>query len=482
MGLRGSLWGLVGAVLLMLLVYALPTPAPLERDGDTIALTVNGKACLAVLAFAVTLWVTEALPFAVTSLFVLLLIPAFGVADYATVVAAGFGNPIITFFIGVLILSSGFGRSGLGARMVLHVLRIFGTRTDRVLLGFLTVGAMLSMWITDMAVAAILLPLGVGVLRDAHLEPLKSNFGRALMIACAYGPLIGGIATPAGTGANPIAISYLRELADVEVSFLQWMSVGVPAAMLMLPLGWLLLLKVFPPEIERLPIAEGEIDRKLRNLGPASPVEIKTLAIFAATIALWLTSPLLARLSDGVVNPPIQAVALLGGLSLFLPGIAVLSWKQAQADVDWGGVLLIVAGLSLGLMVFDTGAARWIARVLLGNIGLVPALVQPFVIVLGVALLHLLFSSNTVTGSIIMPILIALAQDLGIDPWTIAAPAAFTASLAFILVTESPTNVIPYAAGYFSIRDMAKAGVLMTLAAAVCVTASIALMGLVSSP
>ena len=466
----------------MLLVYALPTPAPLERDGDTIALTVNGKACLAVLAFAVTLWVTEALPFAVTSLFVLLLIPAFGIADYATVVAAGFGNPIITFFIGVLILSSGFGRSGLGARMVLHVLRIFGTRTDRVLLGFLTVGAMLSMWITDMAVAAILLPLGVGVLRDAGLEPLKSNFGRALMIACAYGPLIGGIATPAGTGANPIAISYLRELADVEVSFLQWMSLGIPAAMLMLPLGWLVLLKVFPPEIERLPLAEGEIERKLRTLGPASSVEIKTLAIFAATIALWLGSPLLARLSGGVVNPPIQAVALLGGLSLFLPGIAVLTWKQAQADVDWGGVLLIVAGLSLGLMVFDTGAARWIARVLLGNIGLVPSLVQPFVIVLGVALLHLLFSSNTVTGSIIMPILIALAQDLGIDPWTIAAPAAFTSSLAFILVTESPTNVIPYAAGYFSIRDMAKAGVIMTLAAAVCVTASIALMGLASSP
>ena len=239
---------------------------------------------------------------------------------------------------------------------------------------------------------------------------------------------------------------------------------------------------MFPPEIERLPLADDEIERRLRDLGPASPIEVKTLAIFAATIALWLSSPLLARLSHGVVNPPIQAVALLGGLSLFLPGIAVLSWKQAQEDVDWGGVLLIVAGLSLGLMVYDTGAARWIARVLLGNIGLVPSVLQPLVIVLGVAILHLLFSSNTVTGSIIMPILIALAQDLGIDPWTIAAPAAFTSSLAFILVTESPTNVIPYAAGYFSIRDMAKAGVLMTLAAALCVTASIALVGLVSSP
>ena len=103
-----NIWGLVGAVAFMLVVYVLPTPAPMERNGEVIGLTVNGKACLAVLAFAVTLWVTEALPFAVTSLFVVLLIPAFGIADYATVVAAGFGNPIITFFIGVLILSSGF--------------------------------------------------------------------------------------------------------------------------------------------------------------------------------------------------------------------------------------------------------------------------------------------------------------------------------------------------------------------------------------
>ena len=107
----------------------------------------------------------------------------------------------------------------------------------------------------------------------------------------------------------------------------------------------------------------------------------------------------------------------------------------------------------------------------------VPPVVQPFVVVLVVAALHLLFSSNTVTGSIIMPIVIALAQDLGLNVWSVAAPAAFTSSLAFILVTESPTNIVPYSAGYFSIRDMAKSGVLMTLAAAVCVTLSVVVVG-----
>ena len=126
---------------------------------------------------------------------------------------------------------------------------------------------------------------------------------------------------------------------------------------------------------------------------------------------------------------------------------------------------------------FETGAARWLAQLLLGRLGVVPLVVQPFVVVLVVAALHLLFSSNTVTGSIIMPIVIALAQDLGLNVWSVAAPAAFTSSLAFILVTESPTNIVPYSAGYFSIRDMAKSGVLMTLAAAVCVTLSVVVVG-----
>ena len=461
------------AIAVMVVLHLLPEPGEIEGQDDLIALTSDGKACLAILAFAVTLWVTEALPFAVTSLFVLILIPVFGIAAYPSVIAAGFGNPLITFFIGVLFLASGFTRSGLGTRLVLRVLAVVGTRTDRVLLGFLAVGALLSMWITDMAVAALLLPLGVGVLRDAGLKPLESNFGRALMISCAFGPLIGGIGTPAGTGANLAAIGYLRELAGIEISFLRWMAFGVPAALMMIPLGWLILLRAFPPEIERLPLAEGEIGRRLQALGPATRAERHTLAIFGLTIATWLVTPLAAELTGGRVNPPIQAVALFGGLMLFVPGIAVMTWREAQHDIDWGGVILIVAGLSLGVMVFETGAARWLAQVLLGRLTLVPLLLRPFVIVMVVALLHLLFSSNTVTGTIIMPILIALGQDLGLDIWTVAAPAAFTASLAFVLVTESPTNVLPYSAGYFSIRDMARVGIWMTVAAAVSVTLAV---------
>jgi sodium-dependent dicarboxylate transporter 2/3/5 len=469
------LYILLGAVALLLTIYTLPSPPPLVREQAPIVLTRQGQACLAILAFAVMLWVTETLPFAVTSLLVVVLIPIFGLADYGTAVRAGFGDPIVTFFLGVLMLTSAFTRSGLGTRLVYQILLRVGTKADHVLLGILIVGTAVSWWVTDMAAAAMLYPLGVGLLRDASLSPGRSNFGRAIMISTAFGPLIGGIATPAGTAANLVAIAQLKQLAGVDISFTRWMLYGVPASILMVPLAWRLLLWVFPPEIDRLPFTLADIRAKLADLGPLRPIERNTMLIFGTVIFLWLATPLLAVWSAGRFDPPVEAVALAGGLALFLPGIRILTWKQAEADIEWGGIMLIVAGLSLGLAVFESGAARWLAWVLLGQITIVPELMRPFVIVIAVAGLHLLFSSNTVTASIIVPILVALASDLRLDVWATVAPAAFTSSLAFILVSEGPTTVIPYASGYFSIKDMARAGIWMTVAAAACVTVAVSL-------
>src|ERR1043166_7222095 len=460
---------LAAATALLFAIWALPVPAPLERGSNVIPLTAAGKTCLGVMAFAVTLWVTETLPFAATSLLVVLLVPAFGLADFRNVVRGSFGDPVIVFFIGVLILAAGFTQSGLGTRLTYHVLLRVGTRTSRVLLGFLIVGALISMWITDIAVAAMLFPRGVGLLRDAGLRPGQSNFGRALMISTAFGPLIGGIGTPAGTAANLVGIAQLKQLAGVDVSFVHWMRLGVPASLLMIPFAWRILMWMFSPELEPLPLSTSAIRERLRDLGPLRGGETRTLIVFTSVIALWLFTPL-----------PVEAVGLGGGVALFLPGLRVLTWKEAEAQVEWGGVMLIVAGLSLGLAVYDTGAARWLAWVLLGQITAVPDVLRPFVIVVAVAALHMLFSSNTVTASIIIPILVALATDLHLDPWASVAPAAFTSSLAFILVSEGPTTIIPYASGYFSIRDMAKAGILMTLAAAACVAVTQSVAGALS--
>jgi len=465
------------AFILMAGIMLLPSPDPLERGGELIPLSWNAKAILALLAAAIILWITEVIPFSITALFIMLLIPVFGIETFKHVIIMGFGNPIIAFFIGVLVLSSAFTRSGMGTRLSYLILFMMGIRTRMVILGFLISGALLSMWITDMAVAAILMPLGIGILKQSGTTPLESNFGKGLMISCAWGPLFGGIATPAGCGPNPLTIGFLKELAHVNIDFVTWMSMGLPASLLMIPAGWLVIMFFFPPEIERVPIEKGEIRKRLRDIGPLTRKERWTLGIFLVTICAWITTPFIKDMTGGRIDMPMQAVALCGAVLLFFPGIEVMPWKAAQEDVDWGGIILICAGISIGMVVYNTGAARWLSWIFLGPIVQLPGFLRVFVIVLGVSLLHLAFSSNTVTGTIIIPLLIALAADLNINPWLICAPAAFTSSLAFILVTETPTNVIPYSAGYFAIKDMAKAGVIMTLMAALCVGAAILIFG-----
>jgi sodium-dependent dicarboxylate transporter 2/3/5 len=476
-----SPWYKIGFFLLafvvMALVITLPTPPPLERGTELIPLSLSGKAALALLLAAIILWVTEVIPFSITALLVMLLIPVFRIDSFKHVITLGFGNEIIAFFIGVLILSSAFTRSGMGRRLSYLILSVMGTRTNMIILGFLIVGAMISMWITDMAVAAILMPLGISILKQSGIKPLESNFGRGLMISCAWGPLVGGIATPSGCGPNPLTISFLKELSGIDIDFITWMSMGLPASILMIPAAWFIITRMFPPEIGNIPIGREEIRTGLREMGPFTYREKWTLLIFLITIATWLTTPLIKGISGGTIDLPMQAVALGGALLLFLPGIEAINWREAQEDVDWGGIILICAGISLGMVVYNTGAARWLSWVILGPVVQLPGIIRVFAIVLVVSVLHMAFSSNTVTGTIIIPLLIALATDLRINPWLICAPAAFTSSLAFILVTETPTNVIPYSAGYFSIKDMAKAGIIMTFAAALCVGISILVFG-----
>jgi sodium-dependent dicarboxylate transporter 2/3/5 len=476
-----SPWYKIGFFLLafvvMALVITLPTPPSLERGTELIPLSSSGKAALALLLAAIILWVTEVIPFSITALLVMLLIPVFRIDSFKHVITLGFGNEIIAFFIGVLILSSAFTRSGMGRRLSYLILSVMGTRTNMIILGFLIAGAMISMWITDMAVAAILMPLGISILKQSGIKPLESNFGRGLMISCAWGPLVGGIATPSGCGPNPLTISFLKELSGIDIDFITWMSMGLPASILMIPAAWFIITRMFPPEIGNIPIGREEIRTGLREMGPFTYREKWTLLIFLITIATWLSTPLIKGISGGTIDLPMQAVALGGALLLFLPGIEAINWREAQEDVDWGGIILICAGISLGMVVYNTGAARWLSWVILGPVVQLPGIIRVFAIVLVVSVLHMAFSSNTVTGTIIIPLLIALATDLGINPWLICAPAAFTSSLAFILVTETPTNVIPYSAGYFSIKDMAKAGIIMTFAAALCVGISILVFG-----
>jgi solute carrier family 13 (sodium-dependent dicarboxylate transporter), member 2/3/5 len=435
-------------------------------DGAMLGFTA--QAALGVLLFALILWITEAVPFHITGLLALVLLAFFRVDKFTAVVAVGFGNHIVVFFIGVLILSAYITHSGLGRRISVFLLSRTGNSTALIILGFLVAGTLLSMWLTNMAVAAMLMPLGRAVLEEEGVVPLKSRFGKALMISICWGSIIGGIATPSGAGPNPLAIGFLKEMAGVEVNFIDWMMFGVPSALLLLLPVWGALLLFFPPEMKHLKKTKEELAREFTELPPMQREEKVTLVIFLATVILWVTSPFLETLTG--LSLPISLPVILTGCLFFFPGVSETPWKKVESEINWSGILLVLTGISLGMMLYQTGAANWLSVLLLGGIGAFHPALQVFFVVLLVSFLKIAFSSNTVTATIIIPIMIALAQNVGIPPLTIAMPAALTASMAFILVTSSPTNVIPYSAGYFSIRDMAVAGVFITVIASVIVS------------
>jgi sodium-dependent dicarboxylate transporter 2/3/5 len=317
------------------------------------------------------------------------------------------------------------------------------------------------MWITDMAVAAILMPLAKSICEEEGLKPMQSNFGKALLISCAYGPLIGGIATPAGCGANPIAMQFLKTLGGIDINFLDWMVFGVPAAFLMVVPCWLILKFFFPFEMTHLKKTKAELKAEFKDHPPMNKEEKVTLSIFLLTVALWLFSPLIeAKLKFSI---PISMTVLITFPLFWFPWMSTLKWKQIERDIDWAGILLIVSGISLGTYLYKSGAAGWLAFILLGKIGSIPLFLQVFAVALGVCFLKVVFSSNTVTATIIIPLIIALGKSLNLDMLGITLAAGLTSSLAFILVTTTPTNVIPYTAGYFSIKDMAKVGIVLSI-------------------
>ncbi|HOD72705.1 MAG TPA: SLC13 family permease, partial [Deltaproteobacteria bacterium] len=395
-------WYLASGLVLFLVIYFLPLPPPLTLDSEVIVLTHGGKLCLGLLAVAILFWVTEVLPFHVTALGAMLLMPLLGVTDgvqvlkesgevvritgvaqgYKEIVRISFGNDLILFFLGVFLLSGAFSYTSLGRRMTLNMLRILGVSTRRVLLGFLIMGTLISMWVSGVGVAAILLPIGVGILKQAGCEPLRSNFGKALMISSCWGPIFGGIGTPAGCGPNPIAISFMRSLTGMEISFLDWMLIGVPASLILIPFGWIVLMVMFPPEIRELPLSREDIHRQLKNLGRISRPEIGTVVIFAAVIFLWVFNPLIACLTGGVIDLPISFVSILGGVLLFLPPFRVLDQEKAAQAVSWDSIILIMASLGLGMMTYHTGAAKWLAVILLGGITSLSPVALVFAVVL----------------------------------------------------------------------------------------------------
>ena len=462
---------LLGPVVFIVLLL-LPPPESLSPEGWRTAAAATLMAIW---------WMTEAIPIPATALLPLALFPALGVLD-ASAAAAPYANELIFLFMGGFFLAVTMEKWGLHKRIALAILARMGTGPSRVVLGFMVATAFLSMWISNTATAAMMLPIAIAVGEMFRPKGQQGvyRFGISLMLGVAYAASIGGVATLIGTPPNAVLAGAASEMLDVRIGFVQWMGIGVPFAAILLPLSWLLLTRVLYPAGDLSGDAARIIESERAGLGPASRGERITGAVFALTAAAWVlrsektfgdvTIPGIETWAPGVQD---STIAIIAALVLFLApvdgrrGEFALDWTTARR-IPWGVLVLFGGGLSLARAMDQSGLAAWIGGAV-GSLDAVPVLViVAFVATLIVFLTEL--TSNTATASMAMPVMAGAAAGLGFEPLTLMTTAALGASMAFMLPVATPPNAIVFGSGYLTIPQMARAGVLLNLCSIVLIT------------
>lgn len=462
-------------------------------------------------------WLSEALPLAVTAVLPIVLFPTLGVMPVKDA-AAPFGDDLIFLFVGGFLLQLAMERWGLHRRIALVIILGVGTRPARLVGGLMLATAILSMWISNAASAAMMLPIGVSLCEliasrhgsgrpsgvrgvggvgggaemaahvpvPEHPDPHVRNLGKCVMIGVAWAATIGGIATPIGTAPNVLLRGYLHEQGIATLSFAQWMMLCLPMSAGFLVLAWGLLTGVFFPL--RLPRgaarAEAADERallvaELRALGPVKRGEWATMGIFSFAVFGWLFGGSIASalglkyLSGSGLD---SVVAMTAGVLLFVVPVDVkrqvfvMDWKHA-ARLPYGVLLLFGGGLSLAAGMRATGLDLAVGTSLGGLHGLHPVVVMLVLTAVVVALSE--FMSNTALTVTLLPIVGAVERTLLVAPGSLLLPVALGASCAFMMPAGTPPSAIMFASGYFGIRDMARPGLLVNAIGVVLITVMI---------
>lgn len=468
--------GLVAGPLALALLLFFPVPAP----------TPEAARLAAVLAFVLVWWVTEAVPIAVTALLGPALAVALGVGS-ASELFAGFGDPVVIFFLGSFVLAQGMAQSGLDRRVALAILArpaVAGSPA-RLLAAIALLVAGVSAWMNNASTTATFYPILLSVLaalaHRAGLVPTRLRFGTALMLVLAWSASIGGIMTPVGTAPNLIALGQLRTLANAEVPFFQWMLVAVPIAAAMIGAMLLYFRVALPPDLPADPGAAADAASDRAAQGPLDRRQRNVLIAFAVTVSLWVAPGLLAA-ALGPDAPsvtwlqrrvPEPVAALVGAALLFVLPVDsarrefTLTWSEA-ARIDWATLLLFGGGLALGGAMFRSGLAESLGTGLVRWTGS-DSLVALTCLFAWTAIVLTETVSNTVTTTMLAPLAIAAAQAAGVSPIPPTMALAIGASMAFMLPVSTPPNAIVYGSGAVPITAMARHGLVLDLASAAIV-------------
>ena len=468
------------------LVFATLWLAPLGLSSEAHRLA-------AILGAVVVLWVSEAIPMAMTAFLGVAAAVALGVAP-ATVAFAPFADPLIFLFIGTFMLAQAIFFHGLDRRFAFGILSLpgVGESPGRVLVAYACVCCAISMWISNTATVAMMFPIGVsllGALETRAGADLPARYGTVLLLSNAFAASIGGIATPVGTPPNLIGIGFIRRELGVDLPFFSWMALGLPIVALLMTWALFDLSRAGVPSGARLVGAADVVRSESAALGPWSRGERNTLFAFAATVFFWVLPGAVALVAGSdapayawlVTRLPEGVVALLGaGLLFVLPtNLArhefTLPWREA-VRIDWWIVFLYGGGIALGTLAFKTGLAEALGRSLTDLLGVHSVF---GLIALSTAMATLLSetTSNTASANMVVPVVIAFAQSSGIDPVLPAVAATMGASLGFMLPVSTPCNAIVYGSGRIPLTRMIRHGIVLDVAGILAIVAVVTLLG-----
>jgi sodium-dependent dicarboxylate transporter 2/3/5 len=485
---------LVAGPLLALIAYFLLPEQYSDGKGGTVAFTPVGRATLAVTVWMAVWWVTEAVHIAITALLPIAVFPLLGIANIGKATAP-YASDVIYLFFGGFVLAAAIQRWGLDRRIAYGTLTLVGTHADRVVAGFMVATAVLSMWVSNTATAAMMVPIALAVINLVLKQrtgktltehggmPAEDrgdrNFALALLLGIAYSASIGGIGTIIGTPPNGILVKFIAQNYGIEVSFARWLQIGIPVVLLMLPLTWLLLTKVlFRSGIGEIEGGREWVREELKALGPLSRGERAVLYVFAVTVLLWVTRPFLAKVSIAGVAPfaglSDAGVAMLAAVALFMipvepaRGVRAVDWATVR-ELPWDVLLLFGGGLSLAAAIEANGVADLIGAATQGFGGW--PLLAIVLMVAAITTFSSELTSNTAQVATMLPLLAAIAPSLGVHPALLLVPCALAASAAFMMPVGTPPNAIVFGTGLLTIPQMCKAGFWLNLCGIAIVTA-----------
>ena len=456
-----KIFGIPLALVVFGLLLTMPTP---------LGMSFQGKAALATFTMALILWVTQAIPTYASALLVLVMLTLTGGWDEGSALGV-FGYDVIWLMVSAFIITSGMEKSGFAKRLALFIVSKFGSTANKALISLGVVNFLLAFVVpSTTARAALLLPITLMICQVYGALPGSSNFGRQLMLQEVHFNNISTSAILTATAPQIMAVGYIKDMAKVDVTWMQWFAAGMPIAVLTMAASFFLGKLLYKSEIDKpktdaLPEGASQETKSLaqeyKDLGPMTLIEKKALFIFALTVFLWCTDGYHVQMFGFKIS--LVMVAVLSALLFYLPYLGILNWKETK--IPWDLMIFSAGAYAGGLALDKSGVAAFLLNKVFGSFDLTSLGTFPmFMLVIFIASFsHMVFTSKVVRTVILLPAIIGIAKQTGVSPLLLALPASLTICDSITLPPHCKPNLIFYSTGYFSVTDQLCYGILLLL-------------------